>query len=153
MLHGNDKVVVIRVQENVKVRVSKKKGMKLTFALIQCNGAVMEYCPCVYAFSSDFRRPGAFLKYLKTMKAADEFFAAARMDRETIFKSIDRTFSIMFVNDRKVDRKLRAKAKAKAKAGSVDLARDTETESEMEEEDDKTSSSVRVTKKRKIANI
>ena len=111
VLHDNNKVVVVCFEENVKVKASKKKGMRFTFVLVQSNGSAMEYCPCVYAFSSDFRQPGLFISYLETMRAADEFFAAARMDRDTLFKSIDRTHPVMFVNGRKV-----AKAKAKAKA-------------------------------------
>ena len=147
------KIVAIYYELGVKIQNIKKKGMRLTFVVVQCNGKTLDYCPCVTAFSPDFKKIESFVFYLKSMQGIDKFFLAARMNRKKLLNSISSLAkTTVFINGRLVPVKTikatqakLAKAKA-AKAAAVGFGTDTESESE----DD---NSFCVTKKRKLASI
>ena len=157
------KVVAIYYEEEVKMQHVKKKGMRITFVVVQCNGKSLEYCPCVTAFSPDFKEFEPFVFYLKSMKGFDKFFLAARMNRKKLLNSI---FSLskttVYINGTEVDVKAAkaavkarkaakaAKAAKVAKAPNEAAADDFGTDTESESSGDDNSS---MTKKRKIATI
>ena len=153
------KVVAIYCEEGVKLQDVKKKGMRITFVVVQCNGKSLEYCPCVTAFSPDFKEFESFVFYLKSTKGFEKFFLAARMNRKKLLNSI---FSLskttVFVNGIEVDvkaakvavkaRKKAAKVAKVAKAPNEAAADDFGTDTESESDDNSS-----MTKKRKIATI